>query len=92
MGEATLIEERQKEDKAAWDAYWKLRDLDSRGSFYPRMRYYVHKAFDTPATWFRGSLLPSKTPYPLFRDGCSTSPEQESSALLPAQGRSRARN
>lgn len=54
MVSSSLVEQRQAEDKAAWDAYWKLRDLDSRGTIFPRMRYYVHKAFDAPATWFRG--------------------------------------
>ncbi|KIH58009.1 hypothetical protein ANCDUO_11793 [Ancylostoma duodenale] len=57
MGSSSLLEQRQADEKAAWDAYWKLRDLDSRGTIFPRMRYYVHKAFDAPATWFRESIV-----------------------------------
>lgn len=57
MGSSSLLEQRQADEKAAWDAYWKLRDLDSRGTIFPRMRYYVHKAFDAPATWFRGEWI-----------------------------------
>ncbi|KAK6727926.1 hypothetical protein RB195_005534 [Necator americanus] len=57
MGSSSLLEQRQAEDKAAWDAYWKLRDLDSRGTIFPRMRYYAHKAFDAPATWFRETIV-----------------------------------
>ncbi|VDL77664.1 unnamed protein product [Nippostrongylus brasiliensis] len=45
------------EDKDAWNAYWQLRDLDSRGTVFPRIRYYAHKAFDAPATWFRESIV-----------------------------------
>ncbi|VDO15219.1 unnamed protein product [Haemonchus placei] len=57
MGSSSLLEQRQAEDKAAWDAYWKLRDLDSRGTIYPRIKYYAHKAFDAPATWFRETIV-----------------------------------
>ncbi|EFP12666.1 hypothetical protein CRE_29612 [Caenorhabditis remanei] len=56
MGES-LVEQRQADDKASWDAYWKVRDVDSRGSIYPRFRYYAHKAFDAPATWFREKVV-----------------------------------
>ncbi|CAB01876.1 NADH dehydrogenase [ubiquinone] 1 beta subcomplex subunit 10 [Caenorhabditis elegans] len=56
MGEG-LVEQRQADDKASWDAYWKVRDIDSRGSIYPRFRYYAHKAFDAPATWFRETIV-----------------------------------
>ncbi|PIO67870.1 hypothetical protein TELCIR_10367 [Teladorsagia circumcincta] len=57
MVSSSLVEQRQAEEKAAWDAYWQLRDLDSRGTIFPRMRYYAHKAFDAPATWFRETIV-----------------------------------
>uniref|UniRef100_A0A0K0DA51 NADH dehydrogenase [ubiquinone] 1 beta subcomplex subunit 10 n=1 Tax=Angiostrongylus cantonensis TaxID=6313 RepID=A0A0K0DA51_ANGCA len=57
MGSSSLLEQRQKEDKAAWDAYWQLRDLDSRGTIFPRFKYYAQKAFDAPATWFREKIV-----------------------------------
>ncbi|CAD6184974.1 unnamed protein product [Caenorhabditis auriculariae] len=78
MGGESLVEQRQAEDKAAWDAYWKVRDLDSRGTIYPRMRYYVHKAFDKPATWFRETVvepLNNKNRLPYYHRQLSRVPE-----------------
>uniref|UniRef100_A0A0K0D2V1 Lipoprotein n=1 Tax=Angiostrongylus cantonensis TaxID=6313 RepID=A0A0K0D2V1_ANGCA len=60
MGSSSLLEQRQKEDKAACDAYWQLRDLDSRGTVFPRFEYYAQKAFDAPATRFRGVCQTAK--------------------------------
>ncbi|KAJ1363288.1 hypothetical protein KIN20_023123 [Parelaphostrongylus tenuis] len=57
MVSSSLLEQRQKEDKAAWDAYWQLRDLDSRGTIFPRIKYYAHRALDAPATWFRETIV-----------------------------------
>ncbi|WKX90280.1 hypothetical protein Q1695_009265 [Nippostrongylus brasiliensis] len=57
MVSSSLTKQRQAEDKDAWNAYWQLRDLDSRGTVFPRIRYYAHKAFDAPATWFRESIV-----------------------------------
>ena len=45
-----------KKEKEEWEAYWKVRDLDSRGTIFPRMKYYVHKWWDAPSTWFRGKI------------------------------------
>ncbi|PAV86211.1 hypothetical protein WR25_26767 [Diploscapter pachys] len=46
-----------KKEKEEWEAYWKVRDLDSRGTIFPRMKYYVHKWWDAPSTWFRERVV-----------------------------------
>ncbi|KHN76737.1 NADH dehydrogenase [ubiquinone] 1 beta subcomplex subunit 10 [Toxocara canis] len=48
---------RRVQDRKEWDAYWQIRDLDSQGTFYPRLKYYAHRAFDYPATWFREKVV-----------------------------------
>ncbi|CAJ0592482.1 unnamed protein product [Cylicocyclus nassatus] len=78
MGSSSLLEQRQAEEKAAWDAYWKVRDLESRGTFIPRARYYAHKWFDAPATWFRETIvepLNNKNRLPYYHRKLSRVPE-----------------
>ncbi|VDK42869.1 unnamed protein product [Anisakis simplex] len=48
---------RREEDRKEWDAYWHIRELDSRGTYYPRMKYYAHRFFDYPASWFRENIV-----------------------------------
>lgn len=40
-----------------WEAYWTIRDLDTRGTIYPRIRFHVHRLFDKPTTWFREKIV-----------------------------------
>uniref|UniRef100_A0A0N5ALJ6 NADH dehydrogenase [ubiquinone] 1 beta subcomplex subunit 10 n=1 Tax=Syphacia muris TaxID=451379 RepID=A0A0N5ALJ6_9BILA len=44
---------RRLQNRKEWEAYWTIRDLESRGTYWPRITYYVHRAIDFPATWFR---------------------------------------
>ncbi|VDK67961.1 unnamed protein product [Litomosoides sigmodontis] len=48
---------RRMEDRKAWNAYWQLRKLESEGSYYIRLLYYIHKAVDAPVTWFREKII-----------------------------------
>ncbi|GMT00358.1 hypothetical protein PENTCL1PPCAC_22532, partial [Pristionchus entomophagus] len=77
-GESDIAAERRATARAEWEAYWKIRDIDSRGTFYPRARYYVHKMFDAPASWFRETIvepLHAKNKMPYYQRELTRVPE-----------------
>ncbi len=43
-------------EREAWDAYWQVRDMETRGTWWYRFQYKVWRLVDTPATWFRGTV------------------------------------
>ncbi|CAD5233973.1 unnamed protein product [Bursaphelenchus xylophilus] len=53
----TATQLRRLKDREAWDAYWNIRDLDSRGTYFHRMKYYAHRLFDFPVTFIRENLI-----------------------------------
>ncbi|CAD5231265.1 unnamed protein product [Bursaphelenchus okinawaensis] len=53
----SALQARRLKDKESWDAYWKLREVDSRGTIWPRAKYYAQRAFDWPATAFKENVL-----------------------------------
>ena len=50
--QARLI--RRQEEKQNWNAYWKVRDIESKGTILPRIIYHLQRSIDAPVTWFRG--------------------------------------
>ncbi|KAI6206664.1 NADH dehydrogenase [ubiquinone] 1 beta subcomplex subunit 10 [Aphelenchoides besseyi] len=49
---------RRLQDRKEWEAYWKIRDLDSRGKIFPRINYYANfYMFDWPVTFVREKLI-----------------------------------
>uniref|UniRef100_A0A0K0G1K4 NADH dehydrogenase [ubiquinone] 1 beta subcomplex subunit 10 n=1 Tax=Strongyloides venezuelensis TaxID=75913 RepID=A0A0K0G1K4_STRVS len=53
----TPIQRRRLQDRKEWEAYWKVRKLESEGTFFPAMRYYAQRAFDFPATFVRENIV-----------------------------------
>ncbi|VDO96730.1 unnamed protein product [Soboliphyme baturini] len=52
-----LREKYRQEDREAWQAYWTVMDLETRGRPFYRMKYIVWRCFDVPATWFREKIV-----------------------------------
>ncbi len=51
--QALKLEKRLK-DREAWNAFWKVIDMETQGSPFFRVRYYSWRFIDKPVTWFRG--------------------------------------
>lgn len=54
----TAVQIRRLQDRESWNAFWKIRDVESQGQLLPRIRYYVHRyVFDAPITAFREKVV-----------------------------------
>lgn len=56
-GDLTSVQRRRLQDRKEWEAFWKVRKLDAEGGIAPTVRYYAHRVFDFPATWFRENIV-----------------------------------
>lgn len=54
---ATARKIRRDKEREAWNAWWKIQEIETRNTWFPRFRYYVWRGFDYPVTWFRGTLI-----------------------------------
>lgn len=53
----TAVQRRRLQDRKEWEAFWQVRKLDAEGGFAPSIRYYGHRLFDMPVTWFREKIV-----------------------------------
>lgn len=46
-GQLKSWQRRRIQDRKEWDAYWKLKDVETTDTFIPRMIYLVHRFVST---------------------------------------------
>jgi len=53
----TSLQRRRLIDRQEWESYWKIRKLDAEGKIFATIRYYCHRSFDWPTTFFREKIV-----------------------------------
>uniref|UniRef100_A0A914X397 NADH dehydrogenase [ubiquinone] 1 beta subcomplex subunit 10 n=1 Tax=Plectus sambesii TaxID=2011161 RepID=A0A914X397_9BILA len=75
---------RRDHEREAWSAWWKIQDIETRNTWFPRLRYYVWRGFDYPVTWFREKVaepLQDKNRVPYYHRRISRVPEIDECAV-----------
>uniref|UniRef100_A0A7E4V377 NADH dehydrogenase [ubiquinone] 1 beta subcomplex subunit 10 n=1 Tax=Panagrellus redivivus TaxID=6233 RepID=A0A7E4V377_PANRE len=56
-GALSAVQRRRLQDRKEWEAFWQVHKLNSEDSLVHTIRYYGHRLFDAPVTWFRENVV-----------------------------------